>query len=364
MKHLSQKDADEYWMAEAVGVAAKGLGRTAPNPAVGCVLVRGSRKIGEGYHRKVGSDHAEAAALKVAGARARGTTAYVTLEPCSHQGRTPPCATALLQAQVARVVVGVRDPNPAVSGKGLARLRRGGVEVSSGVLPDQCAELVRGFSSHVRLRRPWVHLKLAASMDGRIAARGGDSKWISCPASRRVVQSFRARSEAVLVGAGTVTADDPRLTCRSGGPNPLRVVLDPKLATRPDARVISEKGSCLLVTTASAKAVARRRLERSGAEVIALDTRGKSGWARLLRELGKRDVMELLVEGGAAIATSLVRARAVDRITVFYNPRWIGGDGVPMLESLGVGRAAGAVNLVTQDWLRVGTDMMWTGRIA
>ncbi len=350
-------------MAEAVAEASRGFGRTRPNPPVGCVLVKNGREIARGYHRRAGLAHAEIEALDAAGRRARGATAYVTLEPCFHHGRTPPCADALVEAGIARVVVGARDPNPLVAGRGVRKLRRAGIRVTTGVGRESCQDLIRGFAALVISGRPYVHLKLAASLDGRIAARGGASKWISSAASRALVQRMRLRSDAILVGVGTVLADDPRLTCRlRGAPRPLRVVLDRQLRTPPGARLVSGRGSALIVTAPAASALRQRRLEAAGAEVVRIDTRGRAGWARLLAELGRRDVMEVLIEGGSAVATAAVRAGVVDALTLFTAPVFIGGDGVPVLESLGVVSPSGAPRLVDASSEVIGTDVVWHGK--
>jgi diaminohydroxyphosphoribosylaminopyrimidine deaminase/5-amino-6-(5-phosphoribosylamino)uracil reductase len=349
-------------MAEAVELAVRGLGHTAPNPAVGCVLVKAGRVVGRGYHRRAGLAHAEAEALRDAGRRARGATAYVTLEPCSHHGRTPPCADALIDAGVARVVVGARDPNLSVGGKGLKRLRAAGVDVRTRILSSDCQELIRGFRSWVETGKPWVHLKLASTLDGRIAARGGDSKWISSPASRTLVQRMRARSDAILVGVGTVRADDPRLTCRlAGSRDPVRVILDDKLLTPTTARVVRGRGGCL-IAAAAASPTKKRRLEGAGAEILDMSVRGKRGWHRLLRELGRRGMHELLVEGGSGVATSLIRAGMVNSVTIFYNPRFMGSDGVPLVGGLAVRSPARALRMSTQGVFVLGDDIVWTGK--
>lgn len=353
---------DERWMREAVAEATRGLGHTAPNPAVGCVLVRRGVEVARGYHHRAGRPHAEAEALASAGARARGSTAYVTLEPHAHQGRTPPCTDALIRAGVTRVVVGCIDPHAVVAGRGIRQLRAAGIDVVTGVLEHECSELIRGYRVFVTRREPLVHLKLAASLDGRIAAAGGDSRWISTPASRRLVQFLRARAEAVLVGIGTVLADDPRLTARvRGARQPLRVVLDPELRTPRDARLVRGRGPCLLVGSPSSSMSRRRALEKAGAEVALLDSRGRRGWGRLLATLAEREVMEVLVEGGSAVAASAIRAGVVNRVSIFYNPRLLGGDGVPMLGSLGVRRAADGPRLRTLGIRAIGEDLLWEG---
>jgi len=333
-------DADERWMRIALQEATAALGHTRPNPAVGCVLVRSGRELARGHTAPVGGPHAEAqalAALAAAPGGARGATAYVTLEPCAHFGRTPPCADALIAAGVSRVVVGCRDPHPLVAGRGLQKLRRAGIAVERGVLEAECEETLRGFFSVATTGLPFVHLKLASTLDGRIASRTGLSRWISGPSSRQLVQSMRARCDAVLVGIGTVLADDPRLTCRrKGAAQPFRVVLDPELRTPVRSRLLAGRGRALIVGSPSSSEARRRALEKAGAEVWVMHTRGRRGWQRLLSRLAASGVMEVLLEGGAAVAASAVQAGVVDRFSIFYSTRFMGGDGVPMLTGIGV----------------------------
>jgi len=357
------RNRDEAWMEAAVTEGARGLGRTSPNPAVGCVLVRNGKEISRGFYGGSGP-HAEALALAAAGKRARGATAYVTLEPHAHQGRTAPCTDALIAAGVARVVLGCIDPNALVAGRGVRQLRRAGLEVSCGVLERECAELIRGYRQFITGGGPFVHLKLAATLDGRIAAAGGDARWISTEASRALVQRLRARSGAVLVGIGTVLADDPRLTCRiAGAPQPLRVVLDPELATRPDAKVVRGRGKVLVIGSPAASAARRRRLEAAGATVECFDSRGRRGWQRVLGLLERRGVMEVLVEGGGSVAASAIRARVVNRVSIFYNPRFMGADGIAMVGALGVKTPADGPRLRTLAVSRVGEDLLWEGEL-
>ena len=352
-------------MAQAVELATRGLGHTAPNPAVGCVLVKRGRVVGQGFHRRAGLPHAEVEALRDAGKRAKGSTAYVTLEPCSHQGRTPPCADALIGAGVSKVIVGVLDPNPAVAGKGLRRLRSAGIEVCRGLLSAECEDLIRGFRSWVETGKPWVHLKVAATLDGRIASKNGESKWISSPPSRDLVQHMRARADGILVGVGTVRSDDPRLTCRMrGASNPVRIVLDDELATPAAARVVKGRGACLIAAAPGAISSRRRRLEKAGAEVLPLSVRGRRGWDRLLRELGRRGMHELMVEGGSAVITSLLKAGVVNSVTIFYNPRLMGSDGIPLVGGLGVRSPDKALRLKTDGAFVSGDDIVWNGKPA
>jgi diaminohydroxyphosphoribosylaminopyrimidine deaminase / 5-amino-6-(5-phosphoribosylamino)uracil reductase len=362
---------DEEWMRVALAEGARALGRTSPNPAVGCVLVKADREIARAFYSGAGP-HAEAVVLKNAGRRARGATAYVTLEPHAHQGRTPPCTDALVAAGVARVVVGCIDPNPLVAGRGMKQLRAAGVDVVRGVLEMECGELIRGYRRFITGAGPLVHLKIASTLDGRIAAAGADARGaaaasggatrISSEASRAVVQGMRCRAEAILVGIGTVLADDPRLTCRiKGAPQPLRVVLDPELRTPADANVVRGRGKLLVIGSSRSSSSRRRRLEAAGADVECFDSRGERGWRRLLDLLAARGVMELLVEGGASVAASAVRAGVVGRVSIFYNPRFMGGDGVPMMKSLGVKRPGDGPKLRTLALERVGEDVLWQG---
>jgi diaminohydroxyphosphoribosylaminopyrimidine deaminase/5-amino-6-(5-phosphoribosylamino)uracil reductase len=349
-------------MALACEQAELGLGRTAPNPPVGCVIVKNGSVVGRGYHRRAGEPHAEIEALRMAGEAARDAEMYVTLEPCCHQGRTGPCTVAVTGAGITRVIIGSRDPNPAVAGKGVRALQRAGVATETGVLQDRCDALIRGFREWVLRGRPWVELKLAASLDGRVAAEGGASKWLSSRESRRLVQDMRERSDAILVGVGTVLADDPRLTCRRrGAPRPLRVVLDRRLRTPPNARVLTGAGACLIVSAKGGSQVRRRTLERGGAEVLELSTKGAHAWVELLRVLAARNVLELLVEGGSRVATSAIEAGVVNGLTIFYTPKLIGAGGVPLVGRLGVRDPARAPRLRPIVARAVGCDIVWNG---
>jgi len=356
---------DVAMMALAVAEARKGLGHTSPNPAVGCVIAQGGRVLGFGHHARAGGPHAEIVALRsVTPRQARGATIYVTLEPCCHHGKTPPCTDALIAACPRRVVVGARDPNPRVAGRGIRALRAAGIDVTVGVMQGECREVIRGFAKWVTTGMPWVHLKLAASLDGRIATRTGASKWISSPESRRLVQQMRARVDAVLVGVGTVLADDPRLTCRlSDARQPLRVVLDRRLRTPVSARVVSGPGACLLVGARGASPRKRRALKAAGAEVLEVPADYRAGWRALLAELGGRGMHEVLVEGGGSVAASALRARVVNGLTFFYNPRLIGGDGLAMVGPLGVVDPKRALTVVTESWGSSGPDLVWNGVI-
>jgi len=351
-------DADRRFMRRALALARRGAGTTRPNPMVGAVVVRRGRVLAEGYHRRPGTPHAEVDALAKLGGRAPGATVYVSLEPCDHLGRTPPCSRALLAAGVARVVVGVRDPNPLVDGRGITRLRRAGVQVDVGCLEAECRDLNRAFFTWVTRRRPLVTLKVAASWDGFIAdglARPAAAPaWLTGPAAREAAHALRAAHDAVLVGAGTVRADDPLLTDRrprrGRRAQPLRVIMDGRLSVRPSARVIATTGDApTLVFGGHGAAPARMRaLMEAGADVVLLPSshQGRFSVDALLAELAARDVQSVLVEGGAAVHGAFVSAGLVDRVALFFAPRLLGGGlgiatgpGRPLAEALRLGPA-------------------------
>lgn len=352
-------DAD--YMRQAIALARRGVGRTSPNPPVGAVVVAGGRIVGRGWHRRAGAAHGEAAALAAAGTRARGATLYVTLEPCNHHGRTGPCTEAVLAAGIRRVVFGARDPNPRVRGGGAARLRRAGLEVVGGIERAACEELIAPFVSLVERGRPLVTLKLAASLDGRIATRTGASRWISGAQARQLVHRWRDEMDAVMVGIGTVLADDPRLTCRRrGGRDPLRVVVDSRLRIPLTARVLTKKAApATLLASAMSEGRKVSALRARGATVLSAPGRaGRVSLRRLLDVLGRRGVASVLLEGGATLAASALREGLVDRLYLFLAPMMIGGDGQALLAPLGVSRLSGAPRLRIVASERVGEDWL------
>lgn len=327
---MSDPVRDARHMARALRLAARGLATTDPNPRVGCVIAAGDEVVGEGYHERAGGPHAEVVALAAAGPRARDATAYVTLEPCSHHGRTPPCADALIAAGVARVVYAVGDPNPRVNGGGAARLREAGIEVSGGLLERSARELNPGFLSRMERGRPWVRLKLACSLDGRTALAGGESRWITGEAARQDVQRLRARASAIVTGVGTVLADDPRLDVRWPGAwrQPLRVVLDPRLQTPPTARILQPPGEVLVLAAAGADAAAPlaadARVETVAGGPDALDL------PSVLALLAGLEVNEVHAECGATLAGALLSASLVDEVVVYLAPVLLGEAGRPL----------------------------------
>jgi diaminohydroxyphosphoribosylaminopyrimidine deaminase / 5-amino-6-(5-phosphoribosylamino)uracil reductase len=351
-------------MRRALDLAARGAGRVSPNPLVGAVVVRGGEVVGEGWHRGPGTPHAEALALEASGDRSRGATLYTTLEPCSHYGRTPPCAPRVIEAGIARVVAAMGDPNPLVNGQGLAALRAAGIEVEVGILEAEAARQNEAFLKHVRTGLPFVTLKMAASLDGKAAARDGSSRWITGTKSRSEVHRLRALADAVLVGAGTAFRDDPSLTVRDAealGEAPLRVVVDGR-GIVPDTHRLFVDGAArtLVATTEQAPEVRRNAWRARGAEVLLLDDAGSGliPLRDLFRELGKRDVQHVLMEGGPTIAWEAVREGMVDRLVLFFAPILVGGEEAPSLLMGGGTPSIGqAISLRVREVSRVGHDL-------
>ena len=330
---MPERAADRRWMQEALALARRGLGRTRPNPPVGSVIVRGGSIVGHGYHRGAGKDHAEVNALRQAGARAGGATLYVTLEPCSTQGRTPPCTRGIVAAGVRRVVCAVRDPNPAHRGRGIRILRRAGIKVEEGVGADEASALLRPFGKWITSGLPYCTLKLAMSLDGRIADARGRSRWISSPESRRVVERLRLEADAVLVGRETACSDDPSLLCRTGKHTGLfRVVTDSRGALSPTARMLSDgRADQTIIAVTDACSCARRESYRSrGAQVWVLPSKaGRVSMRSLFRRLGRMGLLHVLCEGGGQVAESLLRAELVDESVFFMAAKLIGAGGRP-----------------------------------
>ena len=315
---------DRDRMRRALALAERGLYTTTPNPRVGCVIVKDGKAVGEGWHEVAGGPHAEAFALSHAGEAARGAAAYVSLEPCNHHGRTPPCSDALIEAGVARVVAAMRDPNPGAGGGG-DKLAAAGIRFEHGLLEEEARELNIGFTSRVTRKRPWVRMKIAASLDGRTALANGQSQWITGPESRRDGHAWRARACAVLTGIGTVREDDPRLNVRDvpTARQPLRVVVDSRLETPVDARIL--EGGNVLLFCARADAARRKALEAKGAEIAVLaNSSGKVDLPEMLKELARRGVNEVHAEGGVKLNGSLMREGCVDELLVYLAPGLLG----------------------------------------
>lgn len=358
--------ADARWMARALALARRGTGHADPNPRVGCVLVRGGMPVGEGYHPAAGGPHAEVVALQRAGEAARGATAYVTLEPCSHHGRTPPCAEALIQAGLSRVVVASGDPDPRVAGGGLQRLREAGVAVVTGVLEERAQALNAGFAARLTTGRPRVTVKLATSLDGQTAVHTGESQWITGEAARADVHRLRHTTAALVTGSGTVLSDDPSLTARlpEGGVHPLRVVLDSRLETPPGAKVVTGPGRCLILTVAGAEPARSRALATAGAEVaeVAADADGRPALEAVWAELGRREIGTALVEAGAGLAGAVLRGGWADELVVYQSPTVIGAGGRPMFAGCPIDAMDQARRLSVARRRAIGEDCKWVVR--
>jgi diaminohydroxyphosphoribosylaminopyrimidine deaminase/5-amino-6-(5-phosphoribosylamino)uracil reductase len=353
---------DERFMRRALALARRGLGKTSPNPAVGAVLVRKGCVVGEGWHQKAGGPHAEVFALR--GVNAHGATLYVTLEPCSTSGRTPPCTEAIIAAGVKRVVVAARDPNPKHNGHGLKVLRAAGIRVEAGLLAEEAAGMNEGFSKWITTGIPLVIAKAGMSLDGKIATRTGDAKWITGEAARREGHRLRARVDAILVGTNTVVRDDPALTVRHGvrGQQPWRVVIDARGRVSRTAKIFTDaqRRRTLVLTTCLSSAAWRRYLSGKGVEAIVLPhMKGRLDLRTAMKALGKRDITSVLVEGGGELLGSLFDARLVDKVALFYAPIVIGGRGaVAAVAGEGVAGVGNAVRLRDCCWRRVGKDEM------
>ncbi|HLK71062.1 MAG TPA: bifunctional diaminohydroxyphosphoribosylaminopyrimidine deaminase/5-amino-6-(5-phosphoribosylamino)uracil reductase RibD [Steroidobacteraceae bacterium] len=366
---MNSADVDIRHMRRALELAERGLNSTDPNPRVGCVLVQrdehGERIVGEGWTAPVGGPHAEVQALRSAGAAAAGATAYVSLEPCSHTGRTPPCARALIEARVARVVYAAEDPNPLVNGAGAAALRAAGIAVTGGVLASESRALNPGFFQRMQTGLPWVRLKLAASLDGRTALASGESQWISGEAARADVQRWRARSSVILTGSGTALSDDPSLTVRlpETERQPLRVLLDSALQVRPEARLFEPPGQ-VMVFTASTDPARREALARRGVLIENAASAEASGLALepILRRLGQLGANEVWVEAGARLGGALIAAALVDELIIYVAPCLLGSDARPLLQLPAPTRLAAATRLRFVDCTPIGDDLRLIAR--
>lgn len=356
--------ADHEHMARALRLAERGLFTTTPNPRVGCVIVNDGAVVGEGWHEKAGGPHAERVALAAAGEAARGATAYVTLEPCCHHGRTPPCTDALIDAGVARVVAAMQDPNPQVAGQGMAKLVAAGISAECGLLNGEARELNLGFVSRMTRGRPWARSKLASTLDGKTALQNGVSQWITGPAARQDGHRWRARACAILTGLGTVRRDDPRLNVRDVGTprQPLKVVVDSRLEISPSARLLAE-GQVLLATASPDPEKAAALLAR-GAEVAVLpDGQGRVDLPALLRELGRRGINEVHVEGGYRLNGALLALGLLDELVLYMAPCLVGDTARGMFDLPALASLDGKRSLVIRDARLVGSDLRVVARL-
>ncbi|HMA91621.1 MAG TPA: bifunctional diaminohydroxyphosphoribosylaminopyrimidine deaminase/5-amino-6-(5-phosphoribosylamino)uracil reductase RibD [Polyangiaceae bacterium] len=360
-------DLDAKMMNRALELAR--LGDPSPNPHVGCVVAQGTEIVGEGHHESAGREHAEVVAIQAAGERTKGATLYVTLEPCNHHGRTPPCVEKILQAQIARVVIGCRDPNPTVTGNGLERLKAAGVAITSGCLEAECRQLILPWTKYVTQQRSFLALKLAVSLDGRIATRTGASKWITCPESRARVHELRGAHDAVMVGINTVHSDDPRLTVRDvPGRNPIRIVVDSKLRMPMTSHLVAtarDIPTCIVTTQEASRAVGDS-IEAAGISLIRVPgtAEGRCDMLAALTELAAREVVSVLCEGGAELAGSLLAAGLVDAMHVFVAPILLGPRGRPgAVDWAGPESPADAPRIDKPRWELCGADAYVSGSL-
>ena len=359
------------YMKQALALAKLALGQVSPNPAVGAVVVSDGEVVGQGYTQPPGSGHAEVMALKQAGEKARGAVLYVTLEPCCHFGRTPPCTQAVITAGISKVHLAMLDPNPMVSGQGKAELERLGIKTYVGEGEEAAKGINEAYIKFITTGMPLVTAKFAVSLDGKIATKSGDSKWISGSESRKYVHYLRYASDAIMVGANTILADDPHLTCRFGGSGgeakkqPLRVIIDGRGRTPPTAQVFSEPGKVLLVLGKRVAAERKKAFLQAGAELLELPSKaGRLDLQRLLRVLGEKEITSVLVEGGGILLGSLFDSRLVDKVITFIAPMVIGGEGARMaVAGKGVDKVSQAISLKRTSVERFGEDVMVSGYV-
>jgi len=366
------RDQHTKYMTTALKLARKAEGMTSPNPLVGAVLVKGGKIIGKGFHKMAGLPHAEIEAFADAernGHSLKGATLYVTLEPCCHEGkRTPPCVNAIIEKGISRVVVAAGDPNPKVCGNGFSILRDEGVEVIPFVLENKALELNEAYNKYITTGLPFVTLKLAATLDGKIAAATGDSKWIGSERQRKLAHELRSASDAVIVGVGTVLKDDPKLNARLHGREvrqPIPVILDRTLRTPPGSSVFKAHGSLLIATVKPANPTRKKRLEEAGARVLEVghDKQGLPDMKKLMRELGRNEIVSVLIEGGSKAAASALKSGLVDKITFFYAPKILGGDSVSMIDGLGIKSVKNAIQVTGVKITRLGEELMVEGYV-
>jgi diaminohydroxyphosphoribosylaminopyrimidine deaminase/5-amino-6-(5-phosphoribosylamino)uracil reductase len=358
---------DDQWMRQVLHLAKKGRGRTSPNPVVGALVVNGGKVVGQGYHARAGEPHAEILALQQAGENARGATLYINLEPCTHYGRTPPCAPKVIEAQVKKVVIGMKDPNPVVRGRGIESLRQAGLSVRMGVLEKECQTVNEAFCKYIIKKEPFVILKVASTLDGKIATQRGDSQWITGENSRRFVHRLRNQVDGVLVGIGTVLRDDPLLTARiRGGRDPYRIVLDSRLRIEEGARVFGKDPSrVILCTTQEGPKDKMARLEKRGVQILIVDAKQQRiDLNACLGRLGAMGIMTLLVEGGSRVNGSFLDERLVDKFYFFLSPKWIGDQEAPgIFGGHGIKDLQEAVTLKDIRARRVGEDFLLEGYV-
>lgn len=353
---------DKY-MKLALKLAEKAVGRTSPNPLVGAVIVKNNQIVGQGYHKRAGTFHAERVALEDAGNEANGADLYVTLEPCNHYGRTPPCTQAIIEAQLKNVYIATLDPNPLVAGKGVKRLQEAGIKVEVGLKGREAKSLNESFFKYITSKTPFLALKTACSLDGKIATKTGHSQWITGKEARKFGHSLRNKYDAIMVGIGTVLADDPSLTCRiEGGRDPIRIVVDSKLSISADAKILNlnSQAPTIIVTTEGAPLIKRKILAEK-AEILVVNARGPVDLKKLTALLGERQITSILVEGGATLNGELIKQRLVDKFYLFYATLLIGGQTAPsFLGGDGANHLAEALRLRDMSIQEIGEDFLVT----
>ena len=363
---------DEYYMARALKLAQRGRFTTHPNPNVGCVIVKDGEIVGEGYHQRAGEPHAEVHALRMAGEKAKGATAYVTLEPCSHHGRTPPCCDALIAAGVARVVASMQDPNPQVAGRGLYRLQQAGIDVSHGLMMSEAEQLNKGFLKRMRTGFPYIQLKLGASLDGRTAMASGESQWITSPQARRDVQLLRAQSHAILTSSATVLADDPMLNCRvEGGVDPVRIICDSNLRIPTESQIVKTASDIETIVACSQEALESerkqekiRRLKEAGIQIIGTEGAHGVNLVELMKKLGGQNIDSILLEGGGTLNASALEDGIVNKVYAYIAGKLIGGmDARSPVEGMGIDRMADAITLQNVEIEKLGDDFCIVGYV-
>jgi diaminohydroxyphosphoribosylaminopyrimidine deaminase/5-amino-6-(5-phosphoribosylamino)uracil reductase len=357
----------EKYMRRVLTLARKGEGKVSPNPMVGALVVKDGRVVGEGYHHAAGKPHAEILAMEAAGEMAAGADLYLNLEPCSHWGRTPPCIDAIIKNRIARVFVGLIDPNPRVAGLGIKTLRDNGIEVDVGILENECRQLNEVFFKYITLKIPFVIMKAAATLDGRMATSSNDSRWVTGEPARKFVHRLRSRHDAILVGVNTVIADDPQLNCRLPGKHrqPLRIVLDSKLRIPLSSQLVKtcKEMGVLIATTEEADENKLKKLEQAGVEVARLEAaRGQVALVKLLEYLGEREVTSLMIEGGSEVFTSALAEKIVDKVYLFYAPKILGGrDSIPMVGGENPRYMSEALTFHDLKLKKLGEDILLTG---
>jgi len=362
-KRWKMEVIDRKYMKRALALARRGVGKTAPNPAVGCVIVKDGIIVGEGWHKKAGEPHAEAEALVMAGEMARGADAYVTLEPCCHTGRTPPCSKALAEAGVKRVIAGMSDPNPMVNGNGVKYLESKGIMVYLGMMEEECRNINRGFIKQMTKGVPYITYKCAMTLDGRIATYSGDSRWISSAESRKRGHRLRALSDAVMVGVDTVISDDPLLTVRDvKGRNPVRIILDSRLRTAENSAIIEStrlgEAGTIIATISTDEALTRRYLDKGVSILHCAELDGRVDPVDMLERLGERGINSILLEGGGKVAGELLKLGLIDECLFFYAPLAAGGDGYPAFAINGISEIASAYRFRISQISKSGCDIM------